>query len=115
MQYSFLGNTSVKVSKICLGTMTWGRQNTEADGHQQLDFALENGVNFIDTAELYAVPADETTYGSTEKIIGTWLKNRSDRDQIVLATKIAGPHNFPWIREGKSFFYKRKPKRSSRR
>lgn len=86
--------------------MTWGRQNSEADGHQQLNYALERGINFIDTAELYAVPADESTYGSTEKIIGSWLKNRSDRDQIVLATKIAGPHNFPWIRGGKSFFTK---------
>jgi len=106
MQYTFLGNTTTKVSKICLGTMTWGRQNTESEGHQQLNYALERGINFIDTAELYAVPADASTYGSTEKIIGSWLKNRTDRDQIVLATKIAGPHNFSWIRGGKSFFTK---------
>jgi aryl-alcohol dehydrogenase-like predicted oxidoreductase len=90
MKYTSLGTTEIKVSKICLGTMTWGEQNTEAEGHQQLDFALDKGVNFIDTAEMYAVPARPETYGATEKIIGTWLKKSKQRDKIVLATKIAG-------------------------
>ncbi|MGB8704552.1 MAG: NADP(H)-dependent aldo-keto reductase [Gillisia sp.] len=83
----------MKVSKICLGTMTWGQQNTEEEGHSQLDFALEQGVNFIDTAEMYSTPAREETQGSTERIIGTWLKKTGNRDKIVLASKIAGPNN----------------------
>jgi aryl-alcohol dehydrogenase-like predicted oxidoreductase len=74
MKYTTLPNTDTKVSKICLGTMTWGKQNTEADGHEQMDYALEAGVNFFDTAELYSVPATLETYGATEKIIGTWFK-----------------------------------------
>lgn len=94
MKYTTLGNTDVQVSKICLGTMTWGEQNTEKEGHEQLDFALEKGVNFIDTAEMYSVPAKAETQGGTEKIIGTWLKGRQDRDKIVLATKAAGPQPF---------------------
>ena len=95
MEYRQLGNTDLNVSLICLGTMTFGQQNSEAEGHQQLDYALEKGVNFIDTAELYSVPGSKETQGSTERIIGTWLKNRSDRDKIILATKIVGP--FPWF------------------
>ncbi|GGG93410.1 oxidoreductase [Polaribacter pacificus] len=91
MKYTTLGTTDIKVSKICLGTMTWGQQNTEEEGHQQLDFALDKGVNFIDTAEMYSVPARPETYGSTEKIIGTWLKKTKKRDQVVLASKISGP------------------------
>ena len=91
MKYTTLPNTDIKVSKICLGTMTFGEQNTEADGHEQLDFALDNGVNFIDTAELYSIPAKAETYGSTEKIIGSWLKKTGRRKDIVLASKIAGP------------------------
>ena len=91
MQYVPLGNTELKVSKICLGTMTFGEQNTEAEGHEQLDFALDQGINFIDTAELYSVPGRKETQGSTERIIGSWLKNRSDRDKIIVATKITGP------------------------
>jgi len=90
MKYTTLPNTDIKVSKICLGTMTWGNQNTEAEGHQQMDFALEKGVNFFDTAELYAVPATPETYGSTEKIIGSWFKKTGNRDKVVLASKIAG-------------------------
>ena len=90
MKYTTLPNTDVKVSKICLGTMTWGKQNTEADGHEQMDYALEQGVNFFDTAELYAVPADAETYGKTEEIIGTWFKKTGNRDKVVLASKIAG-------------------------
>ena len=74
MKYTTLPNTDIKVSKICLGTMTFGQQNTEAEGHAQMDYALDNGVNFFDTAEMYSIPANKDTYGSTERIIGTWLK-----------------------------------------
>ena len=99
MQYTTLGTTDIKVSKICLGTMTFGRQNTEQEGHEQLDYVIDNGVNFIDTAEMYAVPASKATQGKTEEIIGTWLKNRSDRDKIILATKVTGPtENMTYIR-----------------
>ena len=90
MKYTKLPNTDTKVSKICLGTMTWGNQNTEADGHEQMDYALEQGVNFFDTAELYSVPATPETYGATEKIIGSWFKKTGNRDKVVLASKIAG-------------------------
>ena len=90
MKYTTLPNTNIKVSKLCLGTMTWGRQNTEADGHAQLDYALEKGINFIDTAELYPVPAQPKTQGKTSEIIGTWLKKTGHRDKIVLASKIIG-------------------------
>src|ERR1043165_114715 len=91
MEYRALGRTGIKVSAIGMGTMTFGEQNSEADGHRQLDMALEHGVNLIDTAEVYAVPPRAETYGSTERIIGTWLKQRGRRDQVVLATKVAGP------------------------
>lgn len=91
MKYNFLPNSELKVSKICLGTMTWGEQNTEAEGHEQLDYALDHGVNFIDTAEMYAVPARPETQGRTEEIIGSWLKKTKRRDEIVLASKVAGP------------------------
>ncbi|MCL4117597.1 UNVERIFIED_CONTAM: hypothetical protein GTU68_066765 [Idotea baltica] len=91
MKYSKLGNTDLDVSKICLGTMTFGEQNNETEAHDQLNYALDNGVNFIDTAELYAVPSTEENSGLTEKYIGTWLKNRTDRDKIIVATKVAGP------------------------
>ncbi len=91
MHYRYLGNTDLKVSRICLGTMTFGEQNTQAEGHQQLDYALGEGVNFIDTAELYAIPPCAETYGATETIIGQWLQKRARRDDIVLASKIAGP------------------------
>jgi len=90
MKYTTLPNTNVKVSKICLGTMTWGKQNNEADGHEQMNYALEQGVNFFDTAELYAVPASKETYGKTEEIIGTWFKKTGNRDKVMLASKIAG-------------------------
>ncbi len=93
MKYTFLPDSDIRVSKICLGSMTWGQQNTEKDGHAQLDFALERGVNFIDTAEMYSTPAREETQGSTERIIGSWLKKTGNRDNIVLASKIAGPNN----------------------
>lgn len=86
-----LGNTDTQVSVICLGSMTWGEQNSEAEAHQQLDYALDNGVNFIDTAELYAIPPKAETYGLTEAYIGSWLAKSGKRQQVVLASKIAGP------------------------
>lgn len=94
MKYTTLPTTDIKVSKICLGTMTWGNQNTEAEGFEQMDYALEQGVNFFDTAELYSVPATPETYGATEKIIGNWFKKTGNRDKVVLATKIAGGGNY---------------------
>ena len=101
MQYSELGRTGVQVSRVCLGTMTWGQQNTEAEGHAQLDMALERGGNFIDTAEMYAVPPRPETQGSTERIIGTWFAaDPGRRDRIVLATKIAGRGPMSWLRDG---------------
>ena len=104
MKYTTLPNTDVKVSKICLGTMTFGQQNTEAEGHSQLDFAFEKGINFIDTAEMYSVPARQETYGSTEEIIGTWFKKSGKRDEVVLATKIAGPNPlFTYMRDKNDF------------
>ncbi len=90
MKYTTLPNTAIKVSKICLGTMTWGNQNSETEGHQQMDYALEQGVNFFDTAELYSFPATLKTYGATEKIIGNWFQKTGNRDKVVLASKIAG-------------------------
>ena len=94
MQYSNLGNTDISVSKICLGTMTWGEQNSQAEAFEQMDYALENGVNFWDTAELYAVPPKAETYGATETIIGNWLARSGRRSEVVLASKIAGPAEF---------------------
>ena len=91
MKYKNLSSTDIKVSLICLGTMTYGEQNNEAEAHEQLDYSISNGVNFIDTAEMYAIPPREETQGRTEEIIGTWLKKRKDRDKIILATKVAGP------------------------
>lgn len=94
MKYTTLPNTNIKVSKICLGSMTWGNQNTEAEGHEQLDYAFEKGINFIDTAELYPVPAEAKTSGRTSEIIGTWLQKTGNRDKVVLASKIAGPGEY---------------------
>ena len=94
MEYTTLPNSDIKVSKICLGTMTWGNQNTEADGFAQMDYAVEKGVNFFDTAELYPVPATKEPQGRTSKIIGNWLKIKQNRDKIVLASKIAGPGDY---------------------
>ncbi len=92
MKYNPLGRTDVTVSEICLGTMTWGTQNTEAEGHEQMDFAVEQGINFFDTAELYPVtPMSEDTYGDTERVVGTWFEKRGKRDDIILATKVGGP------------------------
>lgn len=104
MQYRPLGQTDLKVSLICLGTMTWGQQNTQADGFAQMDYALEHGINFFDTAELYSIPPKAETYGSTETIIGNWFKARGKRDQIVLASKVVGPGAdwIPHIRHGQT-------------
>lgn len=100
-----LGTSDLNVSKICLGTMTFGEQNTEAEAHSQLDYALERGINFIDTAELYPVMPKAETYSRTESIIGTWIKKSGRRQDIVLATKIAGPSKFmTWIRKGENNF-----------
>lgn len=99
MKYRKLGRTGIDVSLICLGTMTWGNQNTEAQGHEQMDYALAQGINFFDTAEMYAVPPSAETYGRTEEIIGTWFAARKSRDKVILASKIAGP-GLSWIRDG---------------
>lgn len=102
METRRLGNTALHVSLICLGTMTWGQQNTEADAHEQLDYAIKQGINFIDTAEMYPVPPMAETQGRTEAYIGTWLKSRKNRDQVILASKVAGPaERLAWVREGK--------------
>ena len=100
MQYTQLGRTGLQVSKICLGTMTFGEQNTEAQAHQQLDYALGEGVNFIDTAEMYAIPPKAETQGLTEAYIGSWLGKRADRDKIIVATKVTGPGSCPYLRGG---------------
>lgn len=94
MKYTTIPHTDIKVSKICLGTMTWGNQNTQNEGFEQMDYALNEGVNFFDTAELYPVPANEETYADTERIIGNWFEQRKNRDKVVLATKIAGPGTY---------------------
>lgn len=100
MEYTQLGNTQIKVSKVCLGTMTYGDQNTEAEAHAQLDYALAQGINFIDTAEMYPVPPKAETYTRTETIVGNWLK-KQPRDQIILGGKVAGPRRgMDWIRGG---------------
>ncbi len=97
-----LGSSDLQVSEVCLGSMTWGSQNTEAEAHQQIDYALEQGINFIDTAEIYAVPPKAETCGLTEKHIGTWLaKNQAKREDIVLATKVSGG-GVSWIRDGEN-------------
>ena len=90
MRYTKLPNTAIEVSKICLGTMTWGNQNTQEDAFEQMDYALEQGVNFFDTAELYPVPATPETYADTERIIGNWFQKTGNRENVVLASKIAG-------------------------
>jgi len=103
MKYRKLGTTDIDVSVICLGTMTWGEQNTQEEGFQQMDYAVERGVNFFDTAEIYAVMPREETYGKTEEIIGNWFKAKKNREKIILASKIASkgdPGDIYWIREG---------------
>ena len=98
MELRQLGRTDLRVSAICLGTMTWGQQNTEAEGHAQLDYAVGQGVNFLDTAEAYSIPPRPETQGSTERIIGSWFKARKNRDKVILATKVAGRGEMTWLR-----------------
>jgi len=102
MEYRSLGRTDLRVSAICLGTMTWGQQNTEAEGHRQMDFALDHGINFLDTAELYSIPPKAETAGSTERIMGSWLKARGNRDKVIIASKVVGRTDMDWFRGGRS-------------
>ncbi|GAV20885.1 general stress protein 69 [Mariprofundus micogutta] len=103
MKFNRLGKTELQVSQICLGTMTWGEQNTDKQAFAQMDYALEKGVNFFDTAELYAIPPKAETYGATESIIGEWFKQTGNRDKVVLASKVCGPTEWcPHIRAGKA-------------
>ncbi len=102
MKYRRLGRTGIDVSLLCLGSMNWGSRNTEAEGHEQMDAAFDRGVNFIDTAEMYAVPVGAETYGRSEEVIGAWMKARGNRDKAVVATKVAGPgEHLRHIRDGK--------------
>ena len=101
MKYRKLGTTDIDVSVICLGTMTWGEQNTQTDGFDQMNYAVERGINFFDTAELYPIKPSKETYGETEKIIGNWMKGKNNRHNIILATKIASKSSgLQWIRKG---------------
>ncbi|MDR3494099.1 MAG: aldo/keto reductase [Ancalomicrobiaceae bacterium] len=102
MEYRQLGRTGINVSAICLGTMTWGQQNTEAEGHAQMDYALDRGINFFDTAEMYSIPPRAETQGSTERIIGTWFKARGNRDKVILASKVSGRSDNTYLRADKS-------------
>ena len=108
MNYKKLGNTDLDVSTICLGTMTWGEQNSEREGFEQMDFALNEGVNFWDTAEIYSIPMREETYGETERIIGNWFQKTKKRNKIVLATKVCGNTSNKYIRDGGNSFGKKK-------
>jgi aryl-alcohol dehydrogenase-like predicted oxidoreductase len=103
MKYKKLGTTDLDVSLICLGTMTWGTQNTEKDAFEQMDYSMESGINFFDTAELYSVPPNSESYGKTETMIGNWFEERKNREKIILATKVAGP-GCNWIRGGGNNF-----------
>lgn len=102
MEMRKLGHTDIEVSAICLGTMTWGQQNTEAEGHEQMDYAVEMGINFFDTAEMYAVPPRPETQGRTEEIIGAWFEKTGKRADIILATKVAGRSAMTWLRDDES-------------
>ena len=99
MKFKKIGNTNLKVSLICLGTMTWGEQNNQDEAFDQMNYSFDEGVNFFDTAEMYAIPPKEKTFGKTEIIIGNWFKEKNNREKIILATKISGP-GLPWIRGG---------------
>ena len=101
MEFRKLPGTDMMVSTVCLGSMTWGQQNTEAEAHEQLDYALAQGINFIDTAEMYPVPPNAQTQGRTERYIGTWLA-RQPRERLYIATKVAGPGRRDWIRGGRT-------------
>ncbi len=103
MKFKKLGNTDLDVSLICLGTMTWGTQNSEKDAFEQMDYSLSKGINFFDTAELYSVPPTAESYGKTEVMIGNWFEKRKNREKVILASKVAGP-GLDWIRDGKNSF-----------
>ncbi len=107
MKFRKLGTTDIDVSLICLGTMTWGTQNTEKDAFEQMDYALSQGINFFDTAEIYSVPPTSDSYGKTEAMIGNWFEKRKNRDKIILASKVAGP-GCDWIRGGGNNFDEKK-------
>jgi len=111
MNFKKLGNTDLKVSTICLGTMTWGEQNNKKEAFEQMNYALNCGVNFFDAAEIYPSPCKEETYGETEKIIGNWFNQNKNRDKVILASKIAGP-GLPWIRNGGQNFSEQKIKKA---
>ncbi|MEX1059731.1 MAG: aldo/keto reductase [Methyloceanibacter sp.] len=102
MDYRELGRTGVKVSRLCLGTMTFGEQNTEVEGHAQMDYAFDRGINMFDAAEIYPVPPKPETQGRSEAIIGTWLAARKRRDQVMIATKVAGRSKMNWVRKDRS-------------
>ena len=101
MKLNQLGESDLRVSEICLGTMTWGEQNSERDAHLQLDFALDHGINFIDTAEMYPVPPGASTYARTETCLGTWLAKQK-RERLIVASKVAGPGRREWVRGGRT-------------
>ncbi len=107
MKFRKLGTTDIDVSLICLGTMTWGTQNTEKDAFEQMDYAVSQGINFFDTAEIYSVPPTSDSYGKTEVMIGNWFEKRKNRDKIILASKVAGP-GCEWIRGGGNNFDEKK-------
>ena len=98
MRYRQLGRTGLKVSELCIGTMTFGEQNSEAEGHAQMDCAVDCGINMFDAAEIYPVPPKRETQGRTESIIGTWLARQKKRDKVLVATKIAGRGTADWLR-----------------
>ena len=107
MKFRKLGTTDIDVSLICLGTMTWGTQNTEKDAFEQMDYAVSQGINFFDTAEIYSVPPTSESYGKTEMMIGNWFEKRKNRDKIILASEVAGP-GCDWIRGGGNNFDEKK-------
>ena len=111
MNFKKLGNTDLKVSTICLGTMTWGEQNTEKEAFQQMDYSLDCGINFFDAAEIYPSPCRKETYGDTERIIGNWFNEKKNRTKVILASKIAGP-GLSWIRNGDQNFTEQKIKKA---
>ena len=100
MEYRKLGRTDLLVSSVGLGTMTWGEQNTEAEGHAQMDYAVDHGINLFDTAELYPIPRKRETQGRTDEIIGSWLRARGNRDRFVIASKVVGRSDADWFRDG---------------
>jgi len=106
MEYRKLGKTDLDISVIGLGTMTWGLQNTQDEGFEQMDYAIEQGINFFDTAEMYAIPPSKETFGTTETIIGNWFASRACRDKVILASKITGP-GLSWVRNNENVINKK--------